>query len=166
MSDPAPSACEWRGGACAGDGAHAVAQDGESQWQVNGTNIPGATNSTFSLGNVQFAYSGTYDLVISNASGLVTNLVEMVNQPPNGSTYQEPVSISTSQPGGVPVAGQNGSFTLTVGGAGIPGYNFVIECSTNLVNWQPMQTNSSPFTFTDTNTANCSLRFYRAALAQ
>ena len=45
------------------------------------------------------------------------------------------------------------------------GLNFVIEVSTNLVNWRPLQTNLSPFTFVDTNEPASPFRFYRAVLA-
>jgi hypothetical protein len=215
-------------------------------WQINGNNMAGATNSTINLGNVHFANSATYDLVINNASGLVTNFEEIVNQPPppltissvtpntglvgggtsvtisgtgftngatvsignsaatsvtvvsattitavtpaansvgavnvvvtngdfqpvvltSGFTYVAAVSISTAQQGGELGAANHGTFNVTVGGVGIPGYNFVIECSTDLVNWQPLQTNSSPFTFTETNAFNRPLHFYRAILEQ
>jgi hypothetical protein len=212
------------------------------QWQDNGGNIVGSTNSILDLGSVAFAYAGTYDLVISHATGLVTNFEEIVNEPPpllsissvspdigltngglsvtingtgftngvtvffgnaaatsvtvvsptnitaytpavttagavnvvvinadfqpvvlpNGFTFVAPVSISSPQQSGTLGSGNNGTFTLTVGGAALPGWNFVIECSTDLVNWEPLQTNSSPFTFTDTNAASYALRFYRA----
>ena len=215
------------------------------QWQLNGNNLAGATNSPFNLGNVQFSNLGTYDLVISNATGLVTNFEEIVNQPPppltisgvtpdtgltlggasvtitgagfangatvsfgnaaatsvtvvsatsitattppsaipgpvdvvvtnadfqpvvltNGFAYVAPVFISAPRQGAPPATGNINAFIFTVGGAGMPGCNFVIECSTNLVNWQPLQTNPTPFTFTDTNAANDPLRFYRAVLA-
>jgi len=214
-------------------------------WQTNGNNIAGATTPAFSLGNVQFANSGTYSLIISNAGGLVTNFQEIVNQPPppltiagvtpntglvsggtsvtisgtgftngatvffgnaaatsvlvvsatnitantppaagagavnvvvtngtfqpvvltNGFTYDVPVSIRTPQQCGPLGAGNNGTFIVNVGGLGIPGNNFVLLYSTNLVNWQPVQTNASPFTFTNTNAASYPLRFYRAVLA-
>ena len=62
------------------------------QWQTNGNNITGDTNSTFNLGNVQFANAETYDLVISNGGGLVTNFEEIVNQPP------PPLTISSVTP--------------------------------------------------------------------
>jgi hypothetical protein len=42
----------------------------------------------------------------------------------------------------------------------------VIESSTDLVNWVSLQTNSSPFTFTDTSAASYPRRFYRAVLTQ
>jgi YVTN family beta-propeller protein len=39
------------------------------QWQRNGTNIVGATNSTLTLNNVQGPDAGTYTVIISSASG-------------------------------------------------------------------------------------------------
>ena len=53
----------------------------EFAWQVDGTNIAGATSSSFNLTNVQFNEAGTYSLLISNSSGLVTNFDEILNQP-------------------------------------------------------------------------------------
>ncbi|HZM02771.1 MAG TPA: immunoglobulin domain-containing protein [Candidatus Saccharimonadales bacterium] len=50
-------------------------------WQINGTNITGATTSTFNLTNVQFNNSATYDLLISNATGLVAAFDEILNLP-------------------------------------------------------------------------------------
>ena len=43
-------------------------------------------------------------------------------------------------------------------------YNFILFGSTNLVNWTPLGTNISPFSFTETNVAP--QRFYRAMMAQ
>ncbi len=78
------------------------------QWQINGSNIAGATNSTFNLGNIQFANSGTYDLVSSNGIGLVANFVEIVNQPP-------PLAISSVVPNyGLP----GGGTKVTISGVG------------------------------------------------
>lgn len=60
-----------------------------------------------------------------------------------------------------------GQFSLTVSG-GTVGPDYIVEVSTNLVNWQPVQTNSSPtlpFTFTDLNASAAPTRFYRVQLA-
>jgi hypothetical protein len=51
------------------------------------------------------------------------------------------------------------NFQVT-GGAGS---SYVIESSTNLVNWTPLQTNVAPFAFGWTTTANASGEFFRAA---
>ena len=42
------------------------------------------------------------------------------------------------------------------------GSNYVIEASTNLTDWFPLEANTSPFTFADTNAVNLPLQFYRA----
>jgi PKD repeat protein len=43
------------------------------QWQFNGTPIPGATNSTLILTNVQLIHDGSYAVVVSNITGSVTS---------------------------------------------------------------------------------------------
>jgi N-acetyl-anhydromuramyl-L-alanine amidase AmpD len=43
------------------------------QWRFNGSNIPGATNSSLTLTNVQFSDAGTYSLTTSNTVGSVTS---------------------------------------------------------------------------------------------
>jgi pectate lyase len=43
------------------------------QWRFNGTNISGATSSTYSLSNVQSANAGSYSVVVSNSAGSATS---------------------------------------------------------------------------------------------
>ncbi|MFM2082855.1 MAG: hypothetical protein RL380_1546, partial [Verrucomicrobiota bacterium] len=43
------------------------------QWSFNGTNLLNATNSSFSVGNVQQANVGNYSVTVSNALGSVTS---------------------------------------------------------------------------------------------
>lgn len=176
------------------------------QWQVNGTNIGGATASYLNLGSLQFTNAGLYTVVVSNANGAVTSSVAVLNVAPqlsiqvtnHGTTLKWPgpfVLQSSSNLTGpyadlssaispyfaattnaqrfyrlrsVPVGLtatnlKNGGFS--VGGPGISGCNFIIESSTNLINWQPLATNPSPFSFTDTNSSHYPWRFYRAVLA-
>jgi hypothetical protein len=59
-----------------------------------------------------------------------------------------------------PTARVGGQFALTVAGA--DGQQYVIEASTDLANWVPVQTNTSPFTFVDPDTGKFSQRFYRS----
>jgi len=57
----------------------------------------------------------------------------------------------------------NGVFTLPLSGA--PNMTYILEASTNLVDWVPISTNvpgSSPFFLTDPNAASFPTRFYRA----
>jgi hypothetical protein len=56
----------------------------------------------------------------------------------------------------------NGQFGLQVGG--LPGYNYMVQASTDLVSWLPLQTNPAPFLFVDTNAAGYRCRFYRTML--
>ena len=53
---------------------------------------------------------------------------------------------------------------FAVGAAGVPGYNYALEVSTNLVNWTAIQTNPVPFQFIDVNASNYPVRFYRTVL--
>jgi hypothetical protein len=59
----------------------------------------------------------------------------------------------------------NGQFSLTV--SGDTGPDYILQSSTNLIDWQSLFTNSSPavpFTFTDTNAAAVPTQFYRVLL--
>lgn len=54
------------------------------QWQLNGTNIPGATASSYTKANVQTADAGNYQAIIANSYGSVTSSIAVVtfgNQP-------------------------------------------------------------------------------------
>ena len=53
-----------------------------------------------------------------------------------------------------------GQFSLSV--AGVAGYDYVIEASTDLMNWLPVQTNTAPFTFTLTNASGNPQQYFRA----
>jgi hypothetical protein len=54
-------------------------------------------------------------------------------------------------------SGKQFSFSV----AGVSGSQYVVQASTNLVNWVILQTNTAPFTFVDTNAAAYSRRYYR-----
>ncbi len=43
------------------------------QWRLSGTNIPGATGTNLSFGNVQPGHSGNYSVIITNGSGTITS---------------------------------------------------------------------------------------------
>jgi Fibronectin type III domain len=53
-----------------------------------------------------------------------------------------------------------GQFTFDVSGTSDALY--IVQASTNLVDWESVQTNTAPFTFTDTDASKYSRRFYRA----
>jgi len=123
------------------------------QWQFNGTNIPGATNSTYTLGNVYWTNSGVYRLVISNTLGGFTSPAMTLSVPPFKLAV---VAFDT--------ASNNGAFQIRLTGSS--GLNPVtIYSSTNLLNWQPIFTNpptTGTIDFTDILPTDVPQRFYRA----
>ena len=71
----------------------------------------------------------------------------------------------SAQPTSSSAAYSNGVFSMTVNGQAGPDY--ILQTSTNLIDWQSVFTNSSPnlpFVFTDTNTAIVPVQFYRVLL--
>ena len=52
------------------------------QWQFQGTDLPGATNSLLTLTNVQPQQAGSYSVMVSNASGVVTSESASLNVAP------------------------------------------------------------------------------------
>ena len=54
----------------------------------------------------------------------------------------------------------NGQYAFYV--SGTPGSQYVVQASTNLVDWVSVETNTAPFTFVDVNAAQYTHQFYRA----
>ncbi|HTV39256.1 MAG TPA: immunoglobulin domain-containing protein [Candidatus Sulfotelmatobacter sp.] len=118
------------------------------QWQFDGTNIAGATNRIYTIASVQPVNAGSYDVIVHNPVGT------QVSQ--SATLYVGPAALLTALPY------NNGVFTFTVNGA--PGYLYIIQGSTNLMVWFPIETNTAPFTFT--NNSGCPYEFYRAVFQQ
>jgi Lamin Tail Domain/Immunoglobulin domain/Domain of unknown function DUF11 len=116
------------------------------QWRFNGTNISNATTNIYILTNVQLTGAGNYSVVVTNGVG-ATN------------SGNATLAVYGTAAGTLSSATFTGTeFHLSV--TGVPGYSYVIQGSTNLINWIPIQTNASPFIFIETG--NYSNRFYRA----
>jgi hypothetical protein len=122
------------------------------QWQMNGTNLIDATNATLTLNNVTVDQAGAYSVIVTNGSGGVVSSNAWL------SVY--PSAVPTI---GAPAFSADGSFQFEV--TGVPGFGYVVAVSTNLVDWEPLCTNASPFSFADTNVP-AQQRFYRAISAQ
>lgn len=176
------------------------------QWRFNGTNIHGATGSSYLLSGAKWTNAGLYSVAISNTAGSFVSAAAAVNvmpklySEPSGnevkltwgglftlqsstnpagpftdlpgavsphfySTSNDPLRFFRlkSEPFALTISNQPG-VGLTLNGAGISGYNFILLGSTNLVTWTPLGTNISPFTFTETNAAP--QRYFRAVMAQ
>lgn len=81
------------------------------QWRKNGSNISGATSSTYTINNVNTSHNGSYSVQVSNTAGNVisnsaTLTVNSGNQPPVA-------SINTPAAGALYTAGTNISYSGT-----------------------------------------------------
>jgi hypothetical protein len=120
------------------------------QWQFNGTNLPSAVSPVLTLSKVTTNQAGTYSVMVYNSTGSTTSTAKLT-------VYATAAAILSS------TAHAAGQYALIV--AGVPGYNYVVQASTNLINWVPVQTNTAPFTFVDTNASRFGQRFYRSVYA-
>ncbi len=69
--------------------------DANYQWFQGVSAIPGATNATFTIVNIQFSSAGSYSVVVSNAAGTVTSsnaTLTVPDRPPvaNAAIYTRP----------------------------------------------------------------------------
>jgi Immunoglobulin domain/Fibronectin type III domain len=117
------------------------------QWMFNANNIASATNADLTLNNITITQAGTYYVIVSNSAGSTNSL------PANLKVYSTTAATLT------PAPSVNGRFALSV--SGVPDHQYVVQASTNLVDWISMQTNIVPFTFVDANAGHFQQRFYR-----
>ena len=125
------------------------------QWLKNGVDIPGATDSEYSLFNVQPSDAGNYSVFASTELGGTTS------------------SNAVLQVGVAPQAVQfhlNLDKSLTLQMPGTPGFNYVLQTATNLtppVVWQNVASNQTDtngqWTYVDTNIPVSGWRFYRVS---
>ena len=121
------------------------------QWQWNGTNLDGAVSQTLSLTNVQPAQAGGYGVMVSNAGGSATSAVAVLT------VADPPVLLKSRTTAG-------GAFTFTI--AGTTGLAYLVEVTTNLVEWSPLSSVSNETgqaDFIDSTSSNSVSRFYRAS---
>ena len=129
------------------------------QWQLNGTNVSGATNATLTLTNVPITSAGVYRCVISNALGTVIS--------PGTTLAIQRLPLQLSAATGAAQLTTNG-FKLHVTGLAGQGA-LVVYASTNLVDWVPIQTNPpavGAVDVVDPNATNQPHLFYKAAEGQ
>ena len=118
------------------------------QWNCNGTNLDGATNALLILMNVNTNNAGSYSAIIIIPYGSVASSNAVL------SVY----ATAAATLNGCSFSCVNG---LEFQVAGVPGFNYAVQESTNLIDWVSLITNTAPFSFTDTNTANFPQQFYR-----
>ncbi len=119
------------------------------QWQRDGVNLPGATNSSLILEGD--AITGNYRVVVSNTLGITASTASLVTSLPVFELNQ-----GVFAPDG---------FHLHL--LGLSGRNHVvIYATTNLTDWWPIHTNPpvvGVLHYVDGGAVNQSMRFYRAA---
>jgi alpha-tubulin suppressor-like RCC1 family protein len=124
------------------------------QWQLNGVALPGATNPVLSIGFVNWANAGTYQLVMSNAFGCVTG-------PPIILTVLRTPLVFDNHPQGIHMT--NGEAHLRLSGASGVG-PVVLLASSDLLTWETVLTNPpviGSVEFMDSGAAGQGRRFYR-----
>lgn len=80
------------------------------QWRLDEADLPGETNSTLQLTNIQAANGGNYDVVITNVYGTLTSTIATLTVLPAGP------SITTQALSRVASVGQNVAFTVVAKG--------------------------------------------------
>lgn len=97
------------------------------QWKKNGTAIPGATNTTYSIASVVLNDLAGYTVTVSNSVGTVTSAVASLSLdvPPGGAFLN--VNAVTNQ--------------LSLSFAGQPALAYDVERSPNLTAWATVATN-------------------------
>lgn len=88
------------------------------QWQCNGTNLPGATGSSFTCANALLANAGNYTVIVTNFYGSVTSSVAVL------SVNKGTPNITTWPGASVIVYGQALSAAGLAGGGASPGGTF------------------------------------------
>jgi hypothetical protein len=122
-----------------------------TNWSASIPLVPG-TNSlkAFALdtsGNASTTNSVSFEFVaslISSAASVSTSVLPIVTAP----------AILT------PAGFADGQYSLTV--SGTTNAQYIVQSSTDLVNWVSVQTNTPPFTYVDTDAGLFNQRYYRA----
>ncbi len=129
-----------------------VAVGTDYQWQFNGTNIAGATNTAYTVASAAGTNVGLYTCLISGTNGVLATT-------PAALTFSSPL-----QPGHFDSLNLLPGNSLQLHMSGTPYLNYVLECTGNWTGWTPLATVSGTngqFQFTDLSVATNATRFYR-----
>lgn len=145
------------------------------QWKRNGTNVSGATGATLSFRNVTTNSAGLYSVLVWNSWGATnsavaelsllmptsvpvqTNIVKNIVAAP---AAKAALSVASTIPTISAPFRINNHFSFQI--TGLTGGTYVVLASEDLKNWSPVQTNTAPFTYTESNGSSFGQRFYRA----
>jgi hypothetical protein len=122
------------------------------QWRLGGVDLPGATDVSLVLTNLQAANQGSYQLVVSNFAGMATSLVARVT------LTGTPVLQGPER--------MDGGW-IRVGLSGTPNRSYAIDAAGDLVHWAELTTiqyTNGVMYYLDPPPAALTNRFYRARL--
>lgn len=170
-----------------GEPNHAGNAGGKSLWWTWTAPVSGTVSLTTAGSNFRnalAAYTGggvsNLTVIATNLAGIGTNTSQVTFSAVIGTTYHFAVDgyngasgnvvLNLSQPAGnislsQPVRGSDGFFRFTILSA--PGLILRVDATTNLVTWTTLSTVTNVtgmMVFTDTNSPNFALRFYRVVL--
>jgi Bacterial Ig domain/Fibronectin type III domain len=123
-------------------------------------NATGSTTLTLTLNDG--ATTNNITTKTFTVSVINTNAVSSISSTSNlrnNVTIEPPPAATLTQ-----ATYENGQYGFNVSDAS--GSQYVIQASTNLVDWVSVETNTAPFTFVDVSAGQFSQRFYRAVLQQ
>jgi len=121
------------------------------QWRVAASALAGATNSSLVISPVQPGDAGTYDVIVSNPGGSATSATAVVTV----------VIVPAPQ---MSTVGKTADGQVQIGLSGNLGNAFLVEASTNLINWLPLTTTafgSNALLFADPDSLTLGRRFFR-----
>jgi alpha-tubulin suppressor-like RCC1 family protein len=125
------------------------------QWQLNGMDLPGATNMALTIPFATWTNTGTYRVVASNSFGSVAG-------PPIVLTVLRTSLQFDSSPGGI-LLSNDGAHLRVLGASGVG--PVVLLASSDLLAWEAIQTNPpviGSVQFVDAAGSKGARRFYRA----
>ena len=118
------------------------------QWKFNSMPIDSGTNAVLALTNLTATQAGTYYVTVTDGSGEAQMLAASL-------TVYTTAAANLTQGAYV-----NGQYSFYV--SGVTNSQYVVQSSTNLVNWVSMQTNLAPFLYSDPTAGFFKQRYYRA----
>lgn len=120
------------------------------QWYFTQNNtVPGGNSNSLNLSNVQFSAAGDYSVTVANSYGSVTS------SPAALTVYLTEAATLNS------LAFSAGSTQVQFQIDGVPGFTYMVEASTNLLDWVSLSTNIAPAVFSDPEAGHFQQRFYR-----
>ncbi len=121
------------------------------------TNAVGTTTITVTVNDGSKAnayFSQKFDVTVSSNIVVVASVANSAR----ASAKPLPAALPTATLAAAPH--NPGEFVVNL--SGVKDQQYIIEASTDLVNWTPVYTNTAPFSFTDTQAGHFSQRYYRS----